>query len=267
MAATPDGKTLVVGGHLPEDAGTNVSISSRVRFINTETGATTVIRLDVGAMNIRDMILTPDGRYAFLTGSIGHFQQMPNSVTGGWMNENILFVVDVPGRKIVTSHRLDDFAIGSANPWGVSLSDDGRFLLVAAAGSCDVMLINAESFVRMLDGFAGYPQRGIDATDIISKLPMHLRVPVGLKGVRHAVMTENRIFATSYFEDAVVKIEPQFTEPLRAAAGVMPRDSLEIPRLQRRWSLRPDTATPIRMNLPEQMTLAENAHQKSSSVS
>ncbi len=276
LAATPGGRTLIVVGHLPEDAATNSSISSRVRFIDTltpvvhsctessppslatnghappytkvgiaPTQQTKVLSLDAGAMNIRDLVLTPDGRYAFLTGIVGHFTHIPNSVTGGWTNENILFVVDVAGRRMVTSHSLDDFAIGSANPWGVSLSDDARFLLVAASGSGDVLLINLTDFVRMLDDFAGYTKRQAAQHDSINKPPMQLRVPVGLKGVRHAVMTKDRIFATAYFEDALARIDPQFAEPLNYAPGALPQDTLEIPRRQR-WSLRPDTSTPLR---------------------
>ena len=247
LTITPDGKTLVVGNHLPEDSSLNFSISCRVRFIDTKTWQTDSIRLDVGAINLRDVVLTPDGRYACFTGQIGHFQQMPNDVNGGWMNENILFVVDVPGRKAVVSHRLDDFAIGSANPWGVSLSTNERFLLVSASGSCDLMLINLMRFVDMIDGFAGYPKKE-KKPELGDRLPMHLRIPVGLKGIRHAVMPNDRIiYATSYFEDSVAKIHCRFSEPFGYVAGSLPQDDLEIPRRQR-WNLRPDVTTPGRSN-------------------
>jgi DNA-binding beta-propeller fold protein YncE len=235
LTVTPDGRILIVAGHLPEDSSLCFDISSRIRFIDTQTGQVETIRLDVGAINIRDILLSSDGRYVFVTGGIGHFQQMPNSVIGGWMNENILFVIDVVRRNVVTSYRLDEYAVGSANPWGLSLSDDNRFLVLAVAGSCDVLLINMPHFVTMLDNYSGRKTETLalpESSD--SSLPMRMRIPVGLKGVRHVVMSKNRIFATAYFEDSVVKIVPHFSNPTGFVAGILPRDHLVIPRKRNR---------------------------------
>ncbi|MDR0611375.1 MAG: YncE family protein, partial [Planctomycetaceae bacterium] len=231
LTITPDGQTLIVAGHIPEDSSLHFDISSRIRFIDTKTGQTETIRLDVGAINLRDILLSSDGQYIFITGGIGHFQQMPNSVTGGWMNENILFVVDAVRRNLVTSYRLDDYAIGSANPWGLSVSDDNRFLVLAAAGSCDILLLNLTHFVTMLNNYSGRKMESPALPEHPDKsLPMRMKIPVGLKGVRHAVMSKNRIFATSYFEDSVIKIVPHFSEPAGFVAGIFPHDNLVIPR-------------------------------------
>jgi mono/diheme cytochrome c family protein len=156
---------------------------------------------------------------------------MPNSVTGGWMNENILFVIDAVRRNLVTSYRLDDYAIGSANPWGISVSDDNRFLVLAAAGSCDILLINLTHFVTMLNNYSGRKTEPLTLSEHSDlSLPMRMKIPVGLKGVRHAVMSKNRIFATAYFEDSVIKIVPRFSEPTGFVAGIFPHDNLVISR-------------------------------------
>ncbi|MDR2117581.1 MAG: hypothetical protein LBP87_14485 [Planctomycetaceae bacterium] len=248
ITITPDGQTLIVAGHIPEDSSLCFDISSRVRFIDTQTGQAEAIRLDVGAINLRDILLSSDGQYVFVTGGIGHFQQMPNSVTGGWMNENVLFVVDIVHRNVVTSYRLDEYGIGSANPWGLSLSEDKRFLVLAAAGSCDILLINMAHFVTMLDNYSGRKTKPLTSSDIAisdtalsdtvlsdttlldTALPIRMKIPVGLKGVRHAVMSKNGIFATAYFEDSVIKIVPHFSKPTGFIAGILPHDQLVIPR-------------------------------------
>jgi DNA-binding beta-propeller fold protein YncE/mono/diheme cytochrome c family protein len=242
LTITPDGKTLIVANHLPEDASTQYDISSRVRFIDTETGKTDSLRLDVGAMNLRDILLFD--KYVFITGNIGHFQQMPNSVTGGWMNENILFAVDIKQREVITSFRLDDYAVGTANPWSIAVSDDKRFLVIAAAGSADIEILDLSQFTAMLDYFAGYSkvQQNTQTT-----LPMKMRIPVGLKGVRSAVMLNGNIYGASYFEDALIKITPHFTEPSGFISGVLPHDILEIPR-KNAAELRSDTSSSIRNN-------------------
>ncbi|MCL2744682.1 MAG: hypothetical protein FWE67_12600, partial [Planctomycetaceae bacterium] len=242
LTITPDGKTLIAANHLPEDSSLEMHISSRLRFIDTETNETEFLRLDVGAMNLRDILLFD--KYVFITGHIGHFQHMPNSVTGGWMNENILYAVDVKQRKVITPFRLDDYVIGTANPWNISVSDDNRFLVVAAAGSCDAVLIDLPQFTAMLDYFAGYTsvQKKTDTT-----LPMKMRIPVGFKGVRSAAMLNGNIYAASYFEDALMKITPQFTEPSGFVNGILPHDNLEIPRKNAAY-LRRDTSSSIRHN-------------------
>lgn len=263
LAVTPDGKDLIVVGHLPEDPATDFGLAARVRFIDTRTEHTTTIRLTAGAMNLRDIILTPDGRYAFITGLIGHFERIPDSVGGGWMNENLLHVIDVPGRKIANLFYVDEMGIGSGNPRGVSLSDDERFLVVAAAGSCDVILFNLAQYVATLDQDAssnsrtGYPSKESKSLEerLSANLPIQMRIPIGLKGVRFGVMTKNRIFTTSYFEDSVARIDPVFTEPLAYSSGLHPKDYLEIPRNKIK-NIRSDVTTPIRTNFrpsPEQL--------------
>ncbi len=274
LSLTPNADALVVAAHLPEDFSLRFDTASRVRIVDVKTGETTEFRLPAGAMNLRDILLDPSGRYAYISGQIGHFQQLPNDVNGGWMNENLLFVVDVTKRELVDTLFLDVFAIGSANPWGLSLSDDNRFLLVAIPGSSEVVLVNLERHLAQLDRFAGYPEgtsfegrrlneelRRLDA-----RLPVRMRVPVGLKGIRHAVMTKNRIFATAYFEDSLARIVPDFADQPGQDAGILPRDHLRIPR-KNDPGFRPEILAPTRVNTshlkpfhyepPE--TVAENA--------
>ncbi|MDR0870557.1 MAG: hypothetical protein LBN39_07160, partial [Planctomycetaceae bacterium] len=242
LALTPDGRTLIAANHLPEQSPATFDASAAVRFIDTQTGKTDVVRLINGAMNVRDIVLSPDGKYVFITGIIGHFQRMPNDVNGGWMNENVLFVLDVKQRKYIHTQSLDDYSIGSANPWGVSISDDEQFVIVAASGSCDVLLIHLPRFSAMLDDYAGYAPRKTEPVDF----PMMMRVPVGLKGVRSAAMVNGQVFASSYFEDALMKITPNISKPGGFVPGLVPKDILEIPRNKK---LRPDTTTPYRDNI------------------
>lgn len=255
LTLTPDAARLVVAAHLPEGSSMHFDIASRVRIIDTQTFETTEIRLSAGAMNLRDVILDPSGRYACISGQIGHFQQLPNDVNGGWMNENLLFVIDLAKRTLLDTLSLDVYALGSANPWGLSLSDDRRFLLVAVPGSSEVLLVNLETYLARLDRFAGVPEgtsfqgRPLDENlrKLDAKLPELMRVPVGLKGIRHAVMTKNRIFATAYFEDALARVEPDFAEEPGRDFGLLPRDNLTIPR-KNDPGFRPEILTPMRVN-------------------
>lgn len=244
LVVSPDGSTLIVAAHLPEDPALQYDIASRIRFIETGSGRSHFLRLTPGTMNLRDIVLEPSGRYAFVTGIQGHFEHIPDSVSGGWMNENFLYVIDVEKRNMINTFFLDEHGVGSANPWGVSVSDDGRFLLVAAAGSCDIVLIDLPSYRANLDFLSG---RSPDLTEPVEPLPAKMRVPVGLKGVRHVLMTKGRILASSYFEDSLVRIDPEIERPTGYLAGLQPQDNLEIPRKKLHY-LRPDDTNPIRAN-------------------
>ena len=223
LAVTPDGRQLVVAGQLPEDASLNPDTAARIRIFDTKTGDVTMVRLRQGSMNLRDVALSTDGRYAFVTGIVGHFEQIPSQVSGGWMNENVVFVIDIHAGESANIFYIDDYGMGGGNPWGISLADDGRFLIVAHAGSCEISLLTMRKVLDILDsrpGSKGMSQRPpIPDTD--ATLPMQLRIPVGLKGVRHAVMSKGRIFATAYFEDSVLKVQPELDEPVPFVPGLV----------------------------------------------
>ena len=223
LAVTPDGSRLVVAGQIPEDASLNPDTTARIRIFDTKTGDVAVIRLRQGSMNLRDIALSADGRYAFVTGIVGHFEQIPSQVSGGWTNENAVFVIDVYAKESANIFYIDDYAMGGGNPWGVSLSDDGRFLVVAHAGSCEISLLTMRKALDILDyrpGSKEVSQRPpLPDTDVT--LPMQLRVPIGLKGVRHVAMSKGRIFATAYFEDCVVGVQPELDEPVPFVPGLV----------------------------------------------
>lgn len=252
LAVTENGQKLIVVNHLPEDPALKFDIASKTRIIETKTDETTPIRLLPGAMGLRDVVLSPDGRYAFVSGVLGNFEHLTDSVGSGWMNENHLFVIDVERKKFAGSHVMDQYNIGSANPWGVSLSDDGNFLVVLAAGSCDLILLNRERLIRLFDGFTGRTPESARPDPIQDQmLPVKMRIPLGLKGVRHAAMTDGKIYVTSYFEDALMLVEPIFSQPYNYISGVLPQDDLTIPRSpdkKFRNNIRSDLTTATRTN-------------------
>ncbi|GHT21797.1 hypothetical protein FACS189419_03250 [Planctomycetales bacterium] len=237
LAVTPDGKTLIVAGHQPEGSAVGEEITARIRFIDTETGKTETMFLPSGSMAIRDCVLSPDGKYVFITGIQAHFNHIADSVTNGWLNNNYVFVTDIARRHVTQMLSLDDNVIGSANPWGISVSDDNRFLVVCAAGSGDVILIDLALLQQE------YKEMGNS-----EKLPSQMRIPFGLKGMRYAAMTHNRIFVPAYFEDALGIITPKFTPPYRFSPGLLPKDGWVIQRKKNKVRL--DTNTEIRTNVP-----------------
>lgn len=216
LEITPDGRKLVVGGHLPEDDSLDGGIAVRFRFFRTADGSSKTIRGWTGSINLRGLTLSPDGRYAFASALIGHFEHIPTNVDNGWMNENVLLAVDVERERFADTFYFDDYTFGAGNPWGVSTSDCGRFLVVSHAGSREISLMNLRKIVALLDAASrtgtstGFSINDFTTPETGEKLPMRLRVPLGLTGMRRAVMNQNRVFVSACFEDAIGRLDLEF---------------------------------------------------------
>ncbi len=253
LAVTPDGKTLIVVPQLPEDKAIESAITLTVRIYDTETGAVTPLRLRNGMVDGRDVVITPDGHYAFLTCVVAHFENVPTHVDGGWMVENLIAVVDLETKQYADTFYLDDYGRGAANPWGLCCSADSRFLAVAHSGSAEITLLSLPKLLRILNsrplsnrpGFgtttASYPDPG-DST-----LPSRIRSPVGLQGMRHVVMCGDSLYFTAYYEDSIGRIDMTITEPVQPPRGfAIDPKTISFPvRLEEELVLADTTALPL----------------------
>jgi DNA-binding beta-propeller fold protein YncE len=209
-----DGKILVAANHIPEERSVGERASGNVRIFNTETGEMKRVRLPVAVYHLKDAVLDPDGNFAFLTCLVGHPEHRLSSVTGGWMNENMLAVVDVRTGKFVVNFSLDGPAtLGAGNPRGLAVSEDGRFLAVAGSGTDEVHVFNLP---RILHGLTDYSKRAFVFKDnpMRASFPLRFRVPVAGKGVRRVAVHQNTVFSTAYFSDLISRIDMEIEEPV-----------------------------------------------------
>ena len=259
LAVTPDGKKLIVVPQNPEDQAVESGITLTIRIFNTENGEVKKLRLRNGIINGRDVIITPDGRFAFLTCILGHFNNVPTHVDGGWMAENMIAAIDMEVDQYADTFYLDDFGRGAANPWGIRCSPDMQFLAVAHSGSCEITLLNLPKIYQILDarphssrpGFGAMTTTFYRAGD--NSLPARMRIPAGAYGVRQLAIHENRIYFTAYFEDSIGRIDCVFTEPIEQVRGFMldPKTVAQPVRLEEPLVFADTTALPL---LFEEMT-------------
>ncbi len=109
-AITPDGKSVFVANHLP-NMRTNISIVEEVTpvitVIDTNTLKTTAIELPNGSHSLRTIAISPNGRHAFVAHLLGNFQESPFRVETGWINTNVVSIIDVSSRKRISTIGLD----------------------------------------------------------------------------------------------------------------------------------------------------------------
>jgi YVTN family beta-propeller protein len=219
-ALTPDGHTLVVANHLP-DMRTNVTIveevTPEVTLIDTRTYAVARVMLPNGSHSLRDVCVTPDGRWALVTHLEGNFQRVPTRVDMGWINTNVVSVIDLVRREVWATIGLDEMDRGAANPWGVACTQDGRFICVTLAGTHELAVIRTERLLSEESRRTMSPMMGVWPIYLSLGASFWQRVPLPGTGPRAVATIGSDAIVAEYFSDtlACVPLERVSRRPLR----------------------------------------------------
>lgn len=218
---TPDGRTLFVGNHLPTGRADTGLVRARISVIDTLTGqVVSHLPLPNGGNLIRDVRISPDGRFACVTHILARFQLPTTQVERGWMNANALTLVDVAARKIVNTMLLDQVEQGAANPWAAAWSTDGQSLLVTHAGTHQLGIIDFPRLLAKLEqvnrtppGRAALP--GYVVSQSSTDVPTDLSFMAGLRrlvdlrgrGPRAVTLHGHRAFVGNYFSESISVVD------------------------------------------------------------
>jgi YVTN family beta-propeller protein len=214
-ASTPDEMLLVVAHHLPAQAANGDLVAARVDLIDTASMTIAAsILLPNGSTGLRDVCVSPDGRYAYITHTLGRFGAPTTQVERGWMNTGALSVIDLNKRSWLTTVLLDDVERGTANPWGVVCSKDGRRLVVAHSGTHELSVIDRKALHTKIEQVAA-GRRVSEVAAALQDIPDDLsflaglrrRVPLPGNGPRGVAMAGGTVVAAEYFSDSLAWVE------------------------------------------------------------
>ncbi|MFW6163864.1 MAG: beta-propeller fold lactonase family protein [Planctomycetota bacterium] len=153
VQVTSDESRIVVTNALPVGPATESSTGCVVSIIDAKAGQTaTHVQLPGGSTNARMVVLSPDGKWAYLAHGVSRFQVPTTQLERGWMNTAALSIVNVPERSHYATVLLDSIDLGAADPYGLSLSEDGKELWVSFSGPHEVARIEVARLVEMLGG-------------------------------------------------------------------------------------------------------------------
>ena len=254
---TPDGKTVFVINHLPLDRADGYDVASMVTVIDTATNKPTSIRLPNGSSSMRGICCSPDGKYVYATHILARYQMPTTQLERGWMNTNALSIIDAQNKKLVNTVLLDDVDLGAANPWGVTITADGKTIVVAHAGTHELSAIDAEALLAKLlamptgEEDAPADDSGIYASTTAADVPNDLAFLVGIKrrirlqgggpwepvdetsvnGPRGVAAIGTKVYAACYFSDnlAAVDLEDKSYKPVSMIA-LGPKPQLTVQR-------------------------------------
>ncbi len=153
ISVSPDEKTAFVANLLPFGNATKATQAAHVSVLDLKgLKKAADIKLTPGSMDLRDVVVSPDGKWAYASHALGRFTLPTTQLDRGWINTNALTIIDVKNRKLYATVLLDRLMEGAADPWGLAIAKDCKTLWIALAGVHQVARLDLESLHLLTDG-------------------------------------------------------------------------------------------------------------------
>ncbi len=225
IAAVTVGKEIYIACHLPDESMRESVVSANVVILSGESDSVTkTIPLVNGASGVKDICVSPDGSTVYISHIIGRYAYPTTQLDRGWINTNGFSILDTKTKQVTCTCLLDEVDEGAANPWGIVVSADGKYLCVALSGLNEVMVVDIAAMQRKIDKVrSGAKDRAVETLDdIVNFLPFldgcRERVSVGI-GVRSIAEKNGVLYCGLYFDGAVdaVKLSDRSVKRLQFA--------------------------------------------------
>ncbi|MEI6175788.1 MAG: hypothetical protein WCS43_02755 [Verrucomicrobiota bacterium] len=151
VAVTPDESLALVSNLLPTTAATAPDHAAEVSVIDLKTlKAKAPIRLPLGSTNTRGIVISDNGKTAYVVHTLGRFNLPTTQLDRGWVITNALSIIDVTSNKITATVLLDQVMDGAADPWGVAIDPSGKNLFITLSGVHQLAVIDIERLPAIL---------------------------------------------------------------------------------------------------------------------
>ncbi len=188
IAIAPDGKHLVVANHLYNVVTDGGGLAAVVSVVDTaKRSVVKQIKLPRGSGMLRDVSISPDGKYAAVTHLVARYYIPAAEVNFGRMNCNAVSLIALDRLALFRFLYLDESPHAAANPWAVAWAPDGKNLLVSHAGTHEVSVIDVPG---------------------VASRPFRIRKRLALSGVgpRGLAIIGSSVYTANYFSDNISKL-------------------------------------------------------------
>lgn len=215
MASFAGDSCLLIANNLPEMASTAYPVAVQLDIVDVLSGkVSSRIMLPNGSTDVKSVAVDKNRTYAYVTHLIARYQLPTNQLDRGWMATNTLSIIDLKSRKWLTSVLLDTPQKGAANPWSVIVTPDDKQIIVAAAGSQELVRIDRvalhDRLTRAKRGEMVTPStRSWDIIPNDAGFLYGIRdfVSTQGKGPRSVVATGNKIYTANYYTSELVSMD------------------------------------------------------------
>ena len=203
LDVTPDGSLLAISHSLPGVTANSKTLASSVSILDARSGNFLhEIKLPNGSVGLRDIQISPCGKYAVVVHLLARFSLPATHVDRGWMNSNVFTLIDMGKKEQICTLLLDQIDCGAANPWGVAWSADGNKLYVTHAGTHELSVIYFDKLIEKLAPLS--EQEKLNLFNNFSFLnDLRERTSLAGNGPRSLCVSGNKIYVTHYFSDSV----------------------------------------------------------------
>ena len=191
------GNQLFVANFLPAQRADIDTVAACVSVIDTKNFTKIKdIQLTNGSNALRDMCITPDGKYIYVTHNLGRFTVPTSQLQQGWMNTSAFSIIDVEKQAFLGTALVDEPERGAAGVWGIRCNQESIF--ITHSGTHDISIINHPV---MLEKFLAYPNKDQLDYDLRFLYGLRKRLPLEGNGPRYMYLKDNKLFVTTYFAD------------------------------------------------------------------
>ena len=192
-----DGNFLFVANFLPNQRADIDVVASCVSVVETENFTKVKdIRLANGCNALRDMCLTPDGKYIYVTHNLGRFTVPTSQLQQGWMNTSAFSIIDTEKQAFLGAVLVDDPERGAAGVWGIRC--DPQHIYLTHSGTHEISIIDHPA---MLEKFLAHPNKEQLDYDLRFLYGLRKRLPLEGNGPRGLFLTKDQVFVPTYFAD------------------------------------------------------------------
>jgi YVTN family beta-propeller protein len=246
---TGDGKYLLVANQLSVDRADSKFVAALVSVIDLATLRTVKeLNLPIGSEMLKDLRVSPDGKYAVLTHIFCNYDLPTRKVALGLINANAMTLINLANIEPLCTFLLDTPYQGAGNPWGVAWSADSATLVVAHAGTQEASIID---FPTLLAGLPRYPKQPFptNAGTAVFKFVPHyedeelndglpflvgarqrVKLPADDLGPRAITVSGSMVYTANYFSDNLSAIDLTATELQAVSRPLGPKRKMTAAR-------------------------------------
>jgi DNA-binding beta-propeller fold protein YncE/mono/diheme cytochrome c family protein len=220
-ALTRNGRFLLVANHLSRGRSDVPYIAATVSIIDVaQRRVIKELHLPNGSINLRQICVSPDGKYACLAQTVGRFQVPVTQLARGWVNTSAFTLIDLASLEVLNTVLLDDPDRGAANPWAAAWSGDNRWLCVTHTGTHELSVIDFPALLQKLaalpatpppptvkDRYASSSSQADVPNDLSFLHGLRRRVQLNARGPRALAIAGNQAFVAGYFSDSLDVID------------------------------------------------------------
>lgn len=223
MAISYAAGKVYVASHLPNVAATETVVASEVCVLDPDTlKINKTVMLPNGSTDLKDMAVSPDGKYIYATHTLGRYWVPTTQLDRGWVYNNAVTEIDTSTQEITATMLLDDLDLGAGNPWGVAVANEK--LAVSIAGTGEVIIIDRDEMRNRLnrikagnyksaDGSVTKAENIQDSLTFLSDIKK--RVTLDASGTKGIGLLNGKLYAANYYSGSISVVDLEKSKKIK----------------------------------------------------